>query len=85
MIIELFLYPQPWVFLAMLGQVPLIILSKKLEARYGYQLGNLTMWASLIIGQPLAIMVYYHDYVIQNYGPSLVTLYGQVNSTIDSV
>jgi len=71
---------KPWAFIGMMGQVPLIILSKKLEAKFGYQLGNLTMWASLIIGHPLAIMVYYHDFVIQNYGHSLVTFYGQINS-----
>ena len=49
---------QPWAFLGMLGQVPLIFFSKLIESKYGCQLGNLTVWASLIIGQPLAIVVY---------------------------
>ena len=64
----------------MLGQVPLIVMSKKVEAKFGYQLGNLSVWFSLIIGHPLAIMIYYHDYVIENYGHSLVAFYGQINS-----
>jgi len=71
---------KPWAFLGMMGQVPLIFFSKKIEAKFGYQLGNLTVWASLIIGHPLAIMVYYHDFVIENYGHSLVAFYGQINS-----
>jgi len=49
---------KPWAFLGMLGQVPLIFFSKLIESKYGCQLGNLTVWASLIIGQPLAIVVY---------------------------
>ncbi|KAH9361363.1 hypothetical protein HPB48_020257 [Haemaphysalis longicornis] len=31
-------------------------------------LGNMAVWISLIIGQPLAILMYYHDYYIINYG-----------------
>ena len=64
----------------MMGQVPLIFLSKKIEAKFGYEMGNLTVWVSLIIGHPLAIMIYYHDYVIENYGQSLVSFYGKINS-----
>ena len=71
---------QPWAFLGMMGQVPLIFFSKKIEAKFGYQLGNLTVWASIMVGHPLAIMVYYHDFVIENYGHSLVAFYGQIKS-----
>ena len=72
---------QPWAFLGMFGQIPLIILSRKAEKMFGSQLGNLVMWASLILGHPLAIMMYYHDYVIENYGPSLIQKFGQLQSS----
>ena len=65
----------------MFGQIPLIILSRKAEKMFGSQLGNLVMWASLILGHPLAIMMYYHDYVIENYGPSLIQKFGQLQSS----
>ena len=65
----------------MMGQVPLIFISKTIEANYGYQLGNITVWASLMIGHPLALMIYYHDFVIENYGHSLIAFYGELNST----
>jgi len=45
--------------------------------------GNLMMWSSLILGHPLAIMMYYHDYIIENYGASLVSQYGSLqNATL---
>jgi len=72
---------KPWAFLGMFGQIPLIILSRKAEKMFGSQLGNLVMWASLILGHPLAIMMYYHDYVIENYGPSLIQKFGQLQSS----
>ena len=72
---------QPWAFLGMFGQIPLIILSRKVERRYGAQVGNVMMWASLILGHPLAIMMYYHDFVIENYGPSLIQKFGQLQSS----
>ncbi|EEC08140.1 conserved hypothetical protein [Ixodes scapularis] len=36
-------------------------------------LGNMAVWMSLMIGQPLAILMYYHDYYIINYGMPRVT------------
>ena len=33
--------------------------------RFSPRLGNVLVWLSLIIGQPLAIMMYYHDYIIE--------------------
>ncbi|PAA71768.1 hypothetical protein BOX15_Mlig000493g1, partial [Macrostomum lignano] len=30
----------------------------------GGQLGNMAVWLSLIIGQPLAIIMYFHDYYV---------------------
>lgn len=72
---------QPWAFLGMLGQIPLIILSKKIEKNFGPQMGNVMMWASLILGHPLAIMMYYHDYIIVNHGASLIQKFGQLQSS----
>lgn len=34
---------------------------------------NIALWVSLIIGQPLAIMMYIHDYYIDYYKDPLVT------------
>ena len=31
------------------------------------KLGNMAVWASLIIGQPMAILMYYHDYYVLNW------------------
>ena len=28
--------------------------------------GNMVVWMSLIIGQPIALLMYYHDYYILN-------------------
>jgi len=71
---------KPWAFLGMIGQIPLIMISKKVESKYGVRAGNVVMWSSLILGHPLAIMMYYHDYIIENYGPSLVSQYGNLQS-----
>lgn len=59
-------------------QIPLSILSKFMEKRYGPRSGNIVVWASLILGQPLCIMMYYHDYVITHIGEDLIDRYGHV-------
>ncbi len=51
-------------FKGMLSQVPLSIFVKRyLRDHYG----NIAVWVSLIIGQPLAIMMYIHDYYLAYY------------------
>ncbi|GAB6020764.1 Diacylglycerol O-acyltransferase 1 [Chamberlinius hualienensis] len=53
-----------WAFFGMLCQVPFAwITSRFLSGKYS----NMAVWLSLIIGQPLAILMYYHDYYILNY------------------
>ncbi|ELT88627.1 hypothetical protein CAPTEDRAFT_183593 [Capitella teleta] len=52
-----------WAFSAMLMQVPLAMFSAKY---FSGQVGNIIMWLSLIIGQPVAILMYYHDYYVQH-------------------
>nr|XP_034178522.1 diacylglycerol O-acyltransferase 1 isoform X3 [Osmia lignaria] len=67
-----------WAFMGMMGQIPLSLLSKKVEQHWGSRWGNITVWASLIIGQPLCIMMYYHDYVVTHFGETLIEDYSVV-------
>lgn len=59
-----------YAFAGMMAQIPLSFISKLLDRNFGERWGNLVVWASLILGQPLCIMIYYHDYMIQNYNQS---------------
>ncbi|XP_060596411.1 diacylglycerol O-acyltransferase 1-like isoform X1 [Ruditapes philippinarum] len=52
-----------WAFMGMLGQVPLAILQSKYV--HG-KLGNMVVWLSLILGQPVAILAYYHDFYVNH-------------------
>lgn len=61
-----------WAFMGMMAQLPLSHISKFFETHMGERWGNVVVWASLILGQPLCILVYYHDFVIQNYNQTLV-------------
>ncbi|XP_053693827.1 diacylglycerol O-acyltransferase 1 [Sabethes cyaneus] len=56
-----------WAFMGMMAQLPLSSVSKFMEVNYGQRWGNIVVWTSIILGQPLAIMMYYHDYMITNY------------------
>ena len=50
-----------WSFAGMVAQIPFaIIVSKYLSGHSA----NVAIWLSLIIGQPLAILMYYHDYYV---------------------
>lgn len=69
---------KPYAFLGMFLQVPLIFLSKKLETSVGPRAGNILMWLSLLIGHPLAVMMYYHDYVVEHYGKELISYWGHL-------
>ncbi|XP_022240058.1 diacylglycerol O-acyltransferase 1-like [Limulus polyphemus] len=54
-----------WAFSGMLGQVPFaMFVSRFLHNQYG----NMAVWVSIIIGQPLCILMYYHDYYVIHYG-----------------
>ena len=44
-------------------QVPLHLLVKKFLGDYP-NYGNMVVWLSIILGQPLAILTYVHDYYI---------------------
>ncbi|GAB0086907.1 O-acyltransferase [Sergentomyia squamirostris] len=56
-----------WAFMGMMAQIPLARLSNHVKERFGPRWGNIIVWSSLIIGQPLAIMMYYHDYIVTYY------------------
>ncbi|XP_034824909.1 diacylglycerol O-acyltransferase 1 isoform X2 [Maniola hyperantus] len=58
-----------WAFLGMMAQPPLSVISKLVQVRLGARWGNILVWSSLIFGQPLAIMMYYHDYAILHFTP----------------
>ncbi|CAG9768714.1 unnamed protein product [Ceutorhynchus assimilis] len=66
-----------WAFMGMMGQIPLSFMSRFVEKRYGPRFGNIVVWASIIIGQPLCIMMYYHDYMVIHHG-STIAEYSQV-------
>ncbi|KAI4482330.1 hypothetical protein M0804_008881 [Polistes exclamans] len=67
-----------WAFLGMMGQIPLSSLSKLVEKKLGPRWGNIVVWSSLIIGQPLCILIYYHDYVVTHFGETLLEDYSVV-------
>ncbi|XP_017476707.1 PREDICTED: diacylglycerol O-acyltransferase 1 [Rhagoletis zephyria] len=68
-----------WAFLGMMGQIPLSAVSKSIERKMGPRMGNIIVWASIILGQPLCIMMYYHDYVVTHYHDALnSTVYNEV-------
>lgn len=56
-----------WAFMGMMGQLPLSYFAKWMEKNCGPRWGNMVVWASIILGQPLCIMMYYHDYVVTHY------------------
>ncbi|XP_053105703.1 diacylglycerol O-acyltransferase 1 isoform X2 [Hemicordylus capensis] len=53
-----------WAFMGMMAQIPLAwFVGRFLRGNYG----NAAVWISLIIGQPIAVLMYVHDYYILNY------------------
>lgn len=60
-----------WAFMGMMGQIPLSYLSRYMEKHYSPRWGNTMVWASLILGQPLCIMMYYHDYVVEHFNEAI--------------
>ncbi|XP_037658363.1 diacylglycerol O-acyltransferase 1 isoform X2 [Choloepus didactylus] len=53
-----------WAFAGMMAQIPLAwIVSRFLRGNYG----NAAVWLTLIIGQPVAVLMYVHDYYVLNH------------------
>ncbi|KAG5443347.1 Diacylglycerol O-acyltransferase 1 [Clonorchis sinensis] len=55
-----------WAFFGMLSQMPYAQLVKRLFPNGGAW-GNVAVWMTLIIGQPLAMLFYFHDYYLVHY------------------
>ena len=55
-----------------------MIISKAAEVHVGPRAGNIIVWLSLIIGQPLALLMYYHDFVIEHYGKEDIQSFGKL-------
>nr|VZH92216.1 unnamed protein product [Spirometra erinaceieuropaei] len=53
-----------WAFLGMLGQQPYALLVYYF-CPDGGKTGNIAVWLTLIVGQPLALYMYFHDYYVQ--------------------
>lgn len=49
-----------WLFVGMLVQVPLAVISLQMSPR----MGNIVMWLTLIVGQPAVVLMYFHDYYL---------------------
>jgi len=54
-----------WAFNGMLAQIPLSFVTDKFLR--GGRSGNILVWLSLILGQPMAILMYVHDWYFINY------------------
>uniref|UniRef100_A0A8C2FU45 O-acyltransferase n=1 Tax=Cyprinus carpio TaxID=7962 RepID=A0A8C2FU45_CYPCA len=53
-----------WAFMGMMAQLPLAwFVARFLRGNYG----NAAVWLSLIIGQPIAVLMYVHDYYVTHY------------------
>ncbi len=55
---------RPWAYLGMMGQIPLVWITKNLTKKLpGTSMGNVIFWLSFcIVGQPMAILMYTIDY-----------------------
>ena len=69
-----------WGFLGMLVQAPLFPITKFVETRLGPRFGNVFVWISLILGQPLAVMMYYHDYVVDHFGAEEIQAFADIKT-----
>jgi len=54
-----------WAFGGMLMQIPLGVITGKILK--GGRAGNIVVWLSLILGQPMAILMYVHDWYLMHY------------------
>ncbi|XP_036371818.1 diacylglycerol O-acyltransferase 1a [Megalops cyprinoides] len=56
-----------WAFMGMMAQIPLAwFVGRFLRGNYG----NAAVWISLIIGQPIAVLMYVHDYYVLHFQKS---------------
>ena len=58
-----------------------MFISNAAETKIGPIAGNIIVWLSLIIGHPIGILMYYHDFVIDHYGQEGIESFGQLSNT----
>ncbi|KAG9345014.1 hypothetical protein JZ751_009554 [Albula glossodonta] len=59
-----------WAFMGMMAQLPLAwFVGRFLRGNYG----NAAVWISLIIGQPIAVLMYVHDYYVLHFDGTVAT------------
>ena len=57
---------RPWSFLAMLIQIPIGLVVKQMKNE-NETYGNISVWLSLILIQPIAILLYIQDLFCRDY------------------
>jgi diacylglycerol O-acyltransferase-1 len=57
-----------------------MFISNAAETHIGPRAGNIIVWLSLIIGHPVGILMYYHDFVIDHYGIEEIKSFGQLGA-----
>lgn len=57
-----------WAFGGMMAQLPMMFLTEFLKKRTKNEVvGNMFFWLSFcIVGQPMACLLYYHDYLLEH-------------------
>ena len=58
-----------------------MFISNAAETHIGPRAGNIIVWLSLMIGHPVGILMYYHDFVIDHYGQEDIKSFGQLSNT----
>ncbi|CAD7701516.1 unnamed protein product [Ostreobium quekettii] len=57
----------PHLFVGIMMQMPLIILTQWMQSKWGERWGNITFWVSFcIVGQPICLLNYYYDFIRLN-------------------
>ncbi|XP_071823562.1 diacylglycerol O-acyltransferase 1-like [Apostichopus japonicus] len=64
-----------WAFMGMIMQIPLAYVVSMFFTRH---YANMAVWLSIIIGQPVAVLMYVHDYYVINF---VTTNESSINST----
>uniref|UniRef100_H2YCG7 O-acyltransferase n=1 Tax=Ciona savignyi TaxID=51511 RepID=H2YCG7_CIOSA len=56
-----------WAFFGMTMQIPLSVFTSWVSKRFSSNYGNMIVWMSLILGQPVAILAYVYHYYVTSY------------------
>uniref|UniRef100_H2YCG3 O-acyltransferase n=1 Tax=Ciona savignyi TaxID=51511 RepID=H2YCG3_CIOSA len=61
-----------WAFFGMTMQIPLSVFTSWVSKRFSSNYGNMIVWMSLILGQPVAILAYVYHYYTLNIGGAII-------------